>query len=236
MSKAAVVEFAKEEEEQRRHRKNRPVTTLLREHFDPEELKAMTPAQKEAAYLKLVRGDVKVGEQLEDRGVLKMAARKTTAQRNKEARRAALENLESKAKRQKKQDKSIGEVGRYLKEIRSTDTEQTQQRAYRKEVHEQEAREIRAGALVKTPRVGRNSFAAAPLEVIWDASERSTVREAAKTSAIRTIADSYYRRNLLEAPPANSRANARRVQKRIRKEKLKNKYVAKEYRDKSLLL
>ena len=25
------------------------VTTLLREHFDPEELKAMTPAQKEAA-------------------------------------------------------------------------------------------------------------------------------------------------------------------------------------------
>ena len=31
-----------------------------------------------------MRGDVKVGEEVEDRGVLKMAARKTTAQRNKE--------------------------------------------------------------------------------------------------------------------------------------------------------
>ena len=46
---------------------------------------------------------------------------------------------------------------------------------------------------------------------------------APQVSAIRTCADSYYRRNMLEARPENSRANARFLQKRVRKAEKSNR-------------
>jgi len=238
VSSAVVVELAKDREDEIRNNRNRPVTTLLRLHYDPEELKAMSSGEKDAAYLKLVRtgNDITTGAEPEARGALKASKPKTQADRNKLARRKYNEMNESEEKKQKKLDKSIGEVGRHYKEIKEHEVVKSNENAYNAGVKKAEEAEIRSGKMTKTPRVGANKFVEAPIEVVPDAANRKTVREAAKVSAIRTVADSFYRRNMLEAPPLNSRANARRVQKRVRKANMKDRHIAAEYRDKSLLL
>jgi hypothetical protein len=234
-ARAAAVEFEKERQDELRARRARPVTSALLEEFEPEELAKMTDAEKQAHYLKRVRtGETQDGEI--ELPVKKATSKKTRAQINKELRRQAQEAEETKARKQKKLDKSVGEVGAILKGFKSKDAERTAQKAYEAEAKAKEEEDIRAGRITKVPRLGRNKYAEAPLEVVYDADERRTLRSAAKVSAIQTCADSYYRRNMLEARPENSRANARFLQKRVRKAVNKNRFVAKEYRDKSLLL
>jgi hypothetical protein len=234
-ARAAAVEFEKERETELRNRRSRPVTHALLEEFEPEELAKMTDAEKQAHYLKRVRteeaqdGDIELP-------VKKATAKKTRAQINKELRRQAAEAEETRARKQKKLDKSVGEVGAIIKAFKSKDAEREAQKAFETEAKAKEEEDIRAGRLTKVPRIGRNTYEEAPIEVVYDADERRTLRSATKVSAIRTCADSYYRRNMLEARPENSRANARFLQKRVRKAEKKNRFVAKEYRDKSLLL
>merc|ERR1719265_2734232 len=233
---AAAVEFEKDRRTELQNRRARPVTALLKEHFEPEQLAAMSEADKQAKYLQLVRGDVVEGGESELPLLKKKAAKKTRAQLNKEARRAALELEMTREKKQKKRDNSIGEVGAIMKEVKTKAQLRAEQKEYAAQKRVEEETEVRAGRLTKAPRVGKHQFVETPLEVVYDAEDRKQIRVAAKVSAIQTCADSYYRRNMLEAKPENSRANARFLQKRVRKAVKANRHIAKEYRDKSLLL
>jgi len=236
-ARAASVELEKERENELRARRARPVTSALLEEFEPEELAKMTDAEKQALYLKrtTVRNDESQDGEIE-LPVKKATSKKTRAQINKQLRRQAQEAEETRARKQKKLDKSVGEVGAILKGFKATEAERAAQKAYEAEAKAKEEEDIRAGRVTKVPRIGKNKYEEAPLEVVYDADERRTLRSATKVSAIRTCADSYYRRNMLEARPENSRANARFLQKRVRKAEKSNRFVAKEYRDKSLLL
>jgi hypothetical protein len=234
-ARAAAVEFEKERENELRNRRARPVTSALLEEFEPEELAKMTDAEKQAHYLKRVRTDETKDGEIE-LPVKKATSKKTRAQINKELRRQAQEAEETRARKQKKLDKSVGEVGAILKGFKAKDSERAAQKAYAADAKAKEEEDVRSGRITKVPRVGKNKYEEAPLEVVYDADERRTLRSATKVSAIRTCADSYYRRNMLEARPENSRANARFLQKRVRKANNSNRFVAKEYRDKSLLL
>merc|ERR1711964_508857 len=155
---------------------------------------------------------------------------------NKEARRKVLQAQESQAMRNKKLSKSIGEVGTYLKEIKAEDSRRTQDKEYKLQVKAQQEEEVKKGLCTMTKRISKHAYQEPALEVVSDAADRSTLREAAKVSAVNTCMDSFYRRNILEAPPPNSRANARFMKKRVRKIVQKNRYIAKERRDPGWLL
>merc|ERR1712118_449788 len=127
--------------------------------------------------------------------VKKATSKKTRAQINKELRRQAQEAEETRARKQKKLDKSIGEVGAILKGFKAKDSERAAQKAYAADAKAKEEEDIRSGRITKVPRVGKNKYEEAPLEVVYDADERRTLRSATKVSAIRTCADSYYRSN-----------------------------------------
>ena len=101
--------------------------------------------------------------------VKKATSKKTRAQINKELRRQAQEAEETRARKQKKLDKSIGEVGAILKGFKATDAERAAQKAYADAAKAQEEEDIRAGRITKVPRVGKNKYEEAPLEVVYDA-------------------------------------------------------------------
>merc|ERR1711964_101129 len=138
--------------------------------------------------------------------------------------------------RQKKMNKSIGAVGTYLKEMKAEDARRMQDQEYKSQVKAQKEEEIKKGLCTHTKRISKHPFQEPALEVVSDAADRTTLREAPKLSAVNTCMDSFYRRNMLEAPPPNSRANARFMKKRVRKIVTKNRYIAKERRDPGWLL
>lgn len=241
-TKAAEVEFEKDRVEEKQRRKSRPVTTYLTELYGKEIVSAMTPTEKLNKYIELVRpkpkaafDDILMEKELEP-PTKRSTKPKTIAQRNKQLRTKVLERFESVDRKQRKLDKSIGEVGRVKKDLTKKDDMDSQFREQRAKKKAEEEERERKGSKVNAKRIGKHTFQPGALEVVYDADSRKTVREAAKVSAISTCAESYYRRNMLEATPENSRANARRVMKRVRKAKVKNRYVDPLMRDQSLLL
>jgi len=238
---AAAKERTKDEENVINSRHRRPMTAMLLDNFTDEEISKMTEPEKQQKFLQLSReqSGIVLNEDDEDddaAGPRKGLKRKSRADRNKAMKNKIIKEIETEGQKEKKMLKSIGKTKEMLTAMKTEAGIAAEKRAYGDQVKAQEAEEIKSGHLTKNKRVSKHVFEEAPVEVVYDAEGRKTLREISKVSAIKTHVDSFYRRNMMDAPAPNSRANARKVLKRVRKAKMKNKYVAQEMKDRSLLM
>jgi len=145
--------------------------------------------------------------------------KKGRTERNKEARKKAMQAELSTKRKLKLARADVSRVPLYKKELARAAKRTELQRMHRAEVQQQRLDQMRCG-IVPRFRIGRRHFEETPLEVNYESNESNgaTSLRAMKIagSAIHDRIQSAYRRGVLEPPAPNSKEHHRRITKSLR--------------------
>lgn len=223
VSEAAAVELKKEEEQEYLFRASQGMTADLIDRHGKEAVMSMTQEEK----VKLFLGEAPEEEPVElpDK---RPTERKTTTQRNKEAKAKALKAAQAQSKRAKQLQKSCGDIGTVLKEMNKTQRSAEERAALKKQKRMHKLEMEKEGKLVDKAKIGKYRFAEPALEAQQPRNEDEGVKTSVRRanvlmgSAIRDRMHSILRRKMLPANPlATAEVLTKAKESRFHKRKLR---------------